>query len=207
MKMKKVLKWIGIILGCIVVAGFLAFLYFIPPFTSIPPETFIQQTASAGPSLDDIRDPRVKILAERGKYLVTIGDCSGCHTPHGEEGPNLSKYLAGGIKLASSAEGAVVSRNLTPDSETGLGRRTDKEVKNMLRSGIRNDGSIVSHRAMPWGTFSNLTEEDRHAVVTYLRHLKPVRHKIPESIQKTTLEDPNAAEAFYGYDYAIHQEK
>ena len=60
---------------------------------------------------------------------------------------------------------------------------------------------------MPWGTFSNLTEEDRHAVVTYLRHLKPVRHKIPESIQKTTLEDPNAAEAFYGYDYAIHQEK
>ena len=207
MKMKKVLKWIGIILGCIVVAGFLAFLYFIPPFTSIPPETFIQQTASAGPSLDDIRDPRVKILAERGKYLVTIGDCSACHTPQGEEGPDLRKYLAGGIRLASSAEGAVVSRNLTPDSETGLARRTDTGVRRMLRSGVRSDGSVASFRAMPWGTFSNLTEEDRHAIVAYLRHLKPVRHKIPESVQETVLKDAHAAEALYPYDYALHQEK
>jgi hypothetical protein len=207
MKMKKVLKWIGIILGCILIAGFLAFLYFIPPFTSIPPEAFIEQTASAGPSLDDIRDPRVKMLAERGKYLVTIMDCSGCHTPQGDEGPDWSKYLAGGMKLASQAEGAVVSRNLTPDSETGLARRTDTAVKRMLRSGVRKDGSIASFRAMPWGTFSNLTEEDRHAVVVYLRHLKPVRHTIPEAVQKTVLEDPDAAEAFYVYDYAIHQEK
>ena len=35
---------------------------------------------------------------------------------------------------------------------------------------------------MPWANFSNWTEEDRHAVVVYLRHLKPVRHQIPEPI-------------------------
>ena len=61
-------------------------------------------------------------------------------------------------------KGTFVSRNLTPDKTTGLGRRSDDEVKRVLRSGVIPDGRVTSYRLMPWGAFSNWTDEDRHAV-------------------------------------------
>ena len=88
--------------------------------------------------------------------------------------------MAGGAVKMTNRRGTFVSRNLTPDRETGLGRRTDDEVKRVLRSGVFPDGHVVPHSAMPWAEFSNWTEEDRHAVVVYLRSLKPVRHATPE---------------------------
>ena len=51
----------------------------------------------------------------------------------------------------------------------------------VLRSGVFPDGHVVPHAAMPWGNFSNWTEEERYAVVVYLRHLKPVKHRTPEA--------------------------
>ena len=72
-----------------------------------------------------------------------------------------------------------------------------------LRSGVSaDDGRVFHPLLMPWGEFSNMTEEDRYAVVTYLRHLKSVYHKIPEY-------DPNhelSGFAFYGLDYGIHED-
>jgi len=32
---------------------------------------------------------------------------------------------------------------------------------------------------MPWAQFSNWSDEDLHAVVVYLRHIRPIRHGIP----------------------------
>jgi hypothetical protein len=89
-------------------------------------------------------------------------------------------YLAGGRRFTTNAHGAVVSRNLTPDKETGLGSRTDDEVKRVLRSGVYPDGRPIPHNAMPWAQFSNWSDEDLHAVVVYLRHIRPVRHEIPQ---------------------------
>jgi alcohol dehydrogenase (quinone), cytochrome c subunit len=97
-----------------------------------------------------------------------------------------------------------VSRNLTPDKETGLARRTDDEVKRVLRSGTFPDGHIVPSTAMPWGSFSNWSEEDRHAVVVYLRHLRPIRHQTPEPVPGNALTIPGAFDQDYaGKDYGI----
>ena len=52
-------------------------------------------------------------------------------------------------------------------------------MKRVLRSGVYPDGRPISHTAMPWAQFSNWSDEDLHAVVVYLRHIKPVRHEIP----------------------------
>jgi hypothetical protein len=188
----------------LLIVGFFCFLYFIPPFMLIPPETFSQPTLSAGPSLDAIRDPVQRILAERGKYLVTSLDCSGCHTPLGDQGPKWDEYLAGGGKTGYRGEGSFVSRNLTSDKETGLARRTDEQVKRVLRSGLLPEGRVALYRDMPWALISNLTEEDRHAVVVYLRQLKPVWHRIPEPDSTFAMEDPLAKEVFYGTDFATH---
>jgi mono/diheme cytochrome c family protein len=199
--MKKILKWVGIVLGILAVAAFLGFLYFIPPFTLIPPEEFTKQDAVAGPSLQDITDPVERALAERGKYIVTVSDCSGCHTPLGDEGPKWDAYLAGGNKTTFKGYGSFLTRNLTPDKETGLARRADDEVKRVLRGGLLPEGRVAHYRDMPWAAYSNWTEEDRHAVLVYLRHLKPVVHRIPDDDTTTTSDDRTAIETSYGTDF------
>ena len=203
--MKKILKWVGIILAVLIVAGFFGFLYFIPPFMLVPPEEFTKQTGAPVPSLDSITDPAEKVLAERGKYLVTTVDCSGCHTPLGEQGPKWDEYLAGGNQGVYRGFGTFVTRNLTPDKETGLGRRTDEQAKRVLRTGLLPEGRVAHFRDMPWALYSNFTEEDRHAIVTYLRHLKPVLHGIPEDTTGTTFDDTTTIEMYPGIEVARHK--
>jgi mono/diheme cytochrome c family protein len=195
--MMKPLKWVGIVLGVLIVAAFMGFLYFFPPSTLVPPEEFIKPTLEAGPSLDGITDPVERALAERGKYIVTVHDCSGCHTPVGDQGPEWDKYLSGGNKATFREYGTFVTRNLTGDRETGLWRRTNDQVKRVLRTGLLPEGRVAYYRDMPWAAYSNFTEEDRHAVLIYLRHLKPVQHKIPDADTTQTSDDPHAVETFY----------
>ena len=95
-----------------------------------------------------------------------------------------------------------MSRNLTPDKETGLGRRSDDEVKRVLRSGTFPDGHVVDGTTMPWPFFANWTEEDRHAVVVYLRHIPAIRHATPEPVKGNAMTLPGALEQDYaGKDY------
>ncbi len=161
------------------------------------PDEFSRPTAAAAPSLNDITDPAERAMAERGKYIVTVSDCSGCHTRNGDEGPEWDQYLAGGNKTAFRGYGTFVTRNLTPDRQTGLARRTDDEVKRVLRSGLLPEGRVAHYRDMPWAAYSNWTEEDRHAVLVYLRHLKAVSHKIPDDTTSAASDDPSAIETYY----------
>ena len=158
----------------------------------------------AAPPVSDVTDPAERLLAERGRYIVVATGCIGCHATNGPQGPDYSKYLAGGGLKSTSKHGTYVSRNLTPDRETGLARRTDDEVKRVLRSGVFPDGHVAPYTAMPWANFSNWTEEDRHAVLVYLRHLKPVRHEIPEPVSAPALLQSDVVERDYGFrDYGI----
>lgn len=197
MNMKKILKWTVITLGILVVLGFFGFLYFIPPFAIAPPEEFIKPTLAAPPSLESISDPAERMLAERGKYLTRTLDCSGCHTPQGDQGPNWDEYMAGGVQFRFRGHGKFISRNLTPDKQTGLARWSDKEVLRILRSGVLAEGRQAFYRDMPWAFTSNWTEEDRYAVLVYLKHLKPVHHEIPDPEPAIGVEDPSATEALY----------
>ena len=173
-------KRIGIAALVLAAIGFLAFLYFIPPVLLISPEQFGADVKNAAPTVDGIADPAQRAIASRGRTIVMNSGCIGCHTFNTPTGPDYSRYLAGGGVKMTNRRGTFVSRNLTPDPETGLGRRSDDEVKRVLRSGVFPDGHVVPHSSMPWASFSNWTEEDRHAVVVYLRSLKPVRHATPE---------------------------
>ena len=60
----------------------------------------------------------------RGKYLVTIGGCSDCHTPGSFLGkPDFSRMLGGSeVGFAIPGLGVFAGPNLTPDKETGLGQ-------------------------------------------------------------------------------------
>ena len=203
--MKKILKWVAYIGGPLVVVLFLAFLYFIPPFSVAPPEAFIAPNSAQGPSLDDIKDPAERLLAERGKAIVLRTDCNGCHTAIGGQGPKWDEYLAGGAKgLYAEDKMETYCRNLTPDPATGLARRTDDQVKRVFRSGVLPEGRQAHWRRMPWTFTTGWTEEDRHAVVVYLRHIKPVHHEIPEARPANFEEGAAVIEIGYGGDSAGH---
>jgi hypothetical protein len=200
MNMMRILKWVGLAVVVIACGGFLAFLYFIPPFFSTSSEQYVKDTAAPAVSLDGITDPAQRAIAERGKYIVIVSGCGDCHNTPGPQGPDPNMYLAGGGKFGFKGAGMAVSRNLTPDPETGLGNVKDDEIKRVLRSGVFHDGRMMHHRQMPWNAFANWTEEDRHAVVTYLRLVKAIKHKIPDPDRAVTFDDKEAAGNFFNQD-------
>jgi mono/diheme cytochrome c family protein len=203
--MKKFLKWTAIVVVVLAVVAFGAFLYNIPPFFLTPPEDFVADMEKAPPTVDHIADPATRAIAERGREIVRRTGCIGCHATNGPQGPDLTKYLAGGGAKFRSDRGTFVSRNLTPDPETGIARRTDEELKRVLRSGTFPDGHVVPYTTMIWANFSRWTEEDRHAVVVYLRNMKAVRHQIPDPVLEPAPLPPGVIEAFNGIkDYGIN---
>jgi hypothetical protein len=97
--MKRFLKWFALSALVLGIVAFLAFLYFIPPFTLMKPEEFSGPAGKAGPELSKIADPAERQIAERGHYLVTVSACADCHATPGSQGPRLDDmYLAGGFK-------------------------------------------------------------------------------------------------------------
>jgi len=198
--MMRILKWVGLAVVVIALGGFLVFLYVIPPFFSTSSEEYVKETAAPAVSLDGITDPAQRAIAERGRYIVTTSGCGDCHNTPGPQGPDPNMYLAGGGKLGFKGAGIAVSRNLTSDPETGLGKIKDDDVKRVLRNGVFHDGRMVHHRQMPWNAFANWTEEDRHAVVTYLRQVKAIKHKIPDPDRAVTFDDKEALGNFFNTD-------
>ena len=141
----------------------------------------------------DIADPAERAIAERGRYIVMTTGCIGCHATNGPQGPDLDEVPGGRRRSrVRRTQATYVSRNLTPDKETGLGRRSDDEVKRVLRSGVFPDGHVVPATNMPWAAFSNWTEEDRHAVVVYLRHIPAIRNQTPEPVPGNAVTVPGA---------------
>ena len=201
--MKRFLKWAALLALVVTLGGFLGFLYYIPPFLTTPPEVFQKDMAQAPPAVDDIANPATRAIAARGRYIVMTTGCIGCHVGNGDQGPDFTKYLAGGGVKTLRRQGTYVTANLTTDPETGLARRTDDEVKRVLRSGTFPDGHVTPHTVMPWANFSNWSDEDLHAVVVYLRHLPAVRRRIPDPVPGDAVDVPGALasdHAFKNYD-------
>lgn len=117
---------------------------------------------------------------ERGKYLVTLGGCSDCHTPGNFLGhPDMKRFLGGSdVGFAIPGHGVFVGRNLTPDPETGLGKWTNAQIVTALTTGVRPDGRILAP-IMPWRDFAHLTKSDAKAIAAYLKSLPPVKHAVP----------------------------
>jgi mono/diheme cytochrome c family protein len=113
----------------------------------------------------------------RGAYLVNhLGHCSECHTPrNGLGGLKRDLFLAG----APDIEGGVAP-NITPDPETGIGKWTEANIIEVLKSGLTPDGDTVGGAmtdVVNHGT-SFLNDADLKAIAVYLKSVKPVRNKV-----------------------------
>jgi mono/diheme cytochrome c family protein len=110
-------------------------------------------------------------LVERGAYLARAADCMVCHTTQG------GKEYAGGLGFKLPF-GTLYSTNITPDKETGIGNYSDQDFLNALHRGTRRDGARL-YPAMPYTSYTYITDADALAIKAYLFSLAPVRATPP----------------------------
>ena len=117
---------------------------------------------------------------ERGRYLVTLGGCTDCHTPgHFLGKPDTTRELGGSeVGFEIPDLGVFYGPNLTPDKETGLGTWSEADIVKAIQTGVRPDGRGLVP-IMPWPAFAKLTESDAHAIAAYLKSLPAVRNQVP----------------------------
>ena len=117
---------------------------------------------------------------ERGRYLATIMDCGGCHTPGALAGQPDMAHALGGSEIGFEIPGLGVfyPPNLTPDKETGLGNWSEAEIIAAIRTGLRPDGRELAP-IMAWRSYGALTDADAHALALYLKSLPAFSHQAP----------------------------
>jgi mono/diheme cytochrome c family protein len=126
---------------------------------------------------------RAETPVERGSYLVnTILTCGNCHSPKGPPEVVAGRDFSGGLRF-DEPPFDVTAPNITPDKETGIGSWSDADIKTLLRTGVRPNGTPIAS-VMPTGFYEIITDDDMTAIVAYLRTLKPIRNKVPDPIYK-----------------------
>ena len=181
-------------------------LFFITLFTL----AFLSCKTEPAPVAESTEPTPEEVLAH-GEYLVGIMGCHDCHSPKrmGEKGPEiipelmLSGYpsdrpimnfdnplLKEGFAMfypdltgAAGPWGMSFSGNLTPH-ETGIGNWSEEQFKIALTQGkskgLENGRMLLP--PMPWFNFTNMKDEDVHAMYTYLQSINPVENVVPAPV-------------------------
>ena len=145
----------------------------------------------------------------RGKYIVTTSGCNDCHTPWvmGPKGPepDMSRMLSGHpesavlppppavqgpwVMTASATNtawagpwGVSFTANLTPDAETGLGKWTQRNFNETIRTGRHMGRGRPILPPMPILMYKNFTDADMEAIFTYLQSIPAVKNRVPEPL-------------------------
>jgi mono/diheme cytochrome c family protein len=112
-------------------------------------------------------------VIERGEYLTRAADCVVCHTAEG------GTPFAGGRAFVLPF-GTLYSTNITPDSETGIGNYTDANFLDAVHKGIGRGGTKL-YPAMPYASYTYMSNEDALAIKAYLFTLKALHAPAPQN--------------------------
>ena len=162
----KVLKWTGIVI-LLLVAG-------------IVTTAFLRQHVKYEAPYPAVKASTDSAVIAKGRHLVLgPAHCVDCHSTL-KNVDSLLKLgqepsLSGGLPFKLPF-GTFYTRNLTPDSVTGIGRYTDGEIARVLRYSVKANGEA----ALPFMPFQNMSDDDLTAIVSYLRSTKPARNAVPE---------------------------
>ncbi|MCG5075462.1 cytochrome c [Paraburkholderia tagetis] len=127
------------------------------------------EIAAAPPGPHDFTTAQIA----RGEILVRTGDCAVCHTASG------GARNAGGGRL-DTPFGVIVSSNITPDRETGIGAWPYAAFERAMRRGVDREGHYL-YPAFPYTSFARFNDEDMRALYAYLMTQPPVRSAPPPS--------------------------
>lgn len=140
----------------------------LPP-TRLPPGELAENAALPRPITAPVPGPAPGDRLARGRYLVNVADCTGCHTSwHSSRNPGL---LGGGNHIERGPH-AAFSTNLTRH-ESGVTYPPDAFIA-VMRGGKGGSLSPV----MPWAAFRGLSDEDLVAIYEALGVVQPIAHYV-----------------------------
>ena len=117
-------------------------------------------------SFDGLANDAVK----EGAYLAIAGDCISCHTAPG------GKSFAGGLKMENQF-GYLLTPNITPDMETGIGAYSKDDFFRVLHDGVNKKGQDL-YPFMPFEAYTKITRADSDKIYDYLRTIPAVSNRI-----------------------------
>lgn len=127
-----------------------------------------------------VPNPDTTNIVEYGKYLTFNNDCWTCHSATFEKlnvlDPPLSfGYMGGGNPLKNPEGQTIISSNLTPDTETGIGNWTEEQFVKALRYGLRDGEPALRYPMVP---FNHLTDSEAKAIYAYLKTVPAIKNKV-----------------------------
>jgi mono/diheme cytochrome c family protein len=130
-----------------------------------------------------IEMPDTNNAVELGKYLVENLDCFSCHSADFKTNDYLHPeksvgYLAGGNKPLDQNGMPMLTQNLTPDDETGIGKWTEERFVTALKTGIMEGQPALRYPMVP---FVQLTDQEAKSIYAYLRTVPPIKNKVQRS--------------------------
>jgi mono/diheme cytochrome c family protein len=131
-----------------------------------------------------IAAPPRGVTAEYGGYLAQhVGRCAECHTPLTgiRSEPDRSRLFAG--MAHPPKDFPAKPTNLTPDPETGIGRWSEGDFLQTVRTGTKPTG-VQLKPFMPWQQIRRMSDDDLRAIYVYLRTLPPIRNDAAPAAQK-----------------------
>jgi len=109
---------------------------------------------------------------DRGRYLMTAGDCAACHRGAGSD-------FAGGLGIETPF-GIIRAANITPDPETGIGNWSEDDFAMAMHEGMAPGGRHL-YPAFPYPWFTRISRADSDALYAFLRTVPPVRNVVDSS--------------------------
>jgi len=145
------------------------------------PVKFIMRNAPK-PLAAPVPNPDLSDPVKHGAFLVNLIGCADCHTPVDNHHNTIPGMDFSGGQIIQGPWGKVATANLTP-APSGIPYYDEGTFIRAMRTGFV--GSRELKRAMPWLVFRNLTDQDLGAIFAYLKTLKPVAHRVDNSLAPT----------------------
>lgn len=128
--------------------------------------------------------PNENQTLELGKYLAHNLDCFSCHSADFKTNdflnPELSVgYFAGGNKPLDLQGRVMLTSNLTPDKETGIGNWTKEDFIQAVKYGQLRGEKALTYPMLP---YLQLTDHEAGAIYDYLQSIPPIKNKVERSI-------------------------
>ena len=159
---RKILKWIGIVLGSLVGLLVLAFavLYIIGT------AKWNKLHGNYDVPVETITIPTDQASIARGEHIAIIRMCGDCH----------NEILSGGSETVPGLV-TLTFPNLTAGGGGVGATNTDQDWVRAIRHGVGHDGRGLA--VMPARIFYYLSDEDLGALIAYLKTLPPVDNEMP----------------------------
>ncbi len=124
--------------------------------------------------------PDTANLVELGQYLAINLECYSCHSAdfktNNSLSPELSAGFFGGGNKPLNLEGKVImTQNLTPDPESGIGKWSGEQFLKAVKYGQKEGEPALRYPMLPQ-VF--LTDHEVLAIYAYLKTIPPINNKV-----------------------------